>query len=99
MVGIRQEMADGGLRYGPNSPAPELRMDPFHRDPESLGELRHRQTAFDGRPSGLSWHRLDAMPKPDTSNGTRQDRSTTPRCTMSLVCQNLNDLVVIKTFG
>jgi hypothetical protein len=64
---------------GPNSPAPELRMDPFRRDAESLGELRHCQAAFDGRPPGLSLHHPDAMPKPDTSNGTRQNRSTAPR--------------------
>jgi hypothetical protein len=78
LVGIWKEITTGRLMDGPNSPTPELRMDPFRRDIESLSQLRHRQAAFDGRPSGLSVHRFDAMPKPDTTNCTRQDRSTAP---------------------
>ncbi len=64
---------------GPNGAAPELRVDPFRRDVEPLGQLRHRQAAFDGGPSGLSLQRLDAVPQPDTSNRTRQDGGTAPR--------------------
>ena len=56
---------------GPNGAAPELGVDPFRWDIESLSQLRHRHAAFDGRPSGLSVHRFDAMPKPDTAKRTR----------------------------
>lgn len=79
MVGIWKEITTGGFMDGPNGAAPELGVDPFRWDIESLSQLRHRQAAFDGRPSGLSVHRFDAMPKPDTANRTRQDRSTAPR--------------------
>lgn len=98
-LGIGKEVAARGLKYRPKRPAPQLSMDPFLRNPEPLGELRHRQTARNGRPASPLSQCLHSVPNADTPNRAAQDLGASPWRTMSLARQYSRDLVIVMTRG